>query len=440
MGNICHNFLLTETNYLQSQTNQNQDEESFKIQSSESSIQSYFSPSNDSVENESNELNDIPESTKEDNINPLNNHFNSKDNFYPILTTKSSQDKIIEKGRQSSLISPNFFIHEITCSSNSTLETNRSNDSETLKKIILIQRTYKNYLIHKKETIYNNLKTFKTSEANHVDHRLQNVIHYLRNEYTIIYPKKMKRHSKEGLCHLIWKDGSSLRGEYTNNKLNGYVRIILKDKTEYIGCMENNRFNGYGTYYSTDGTRIQGYWKDGKIEGIVVETFRDGTVYKGEYKNGYRNGLGAYLYNDGSIFSGEFENHKMKGYGYIYYSDKKYYEGQFKDNLFDGYGEFTWPKGEKYYGYWRKGEKHIFGMYVNKNEKQAYIGFWRKNKQHGIGAVYSENGVMFGKWDRGKKIKKYKDYETAIENIPSQYKWYQNYFFKTREEAAVLFY
>ena len=433
MGNICQNFLFTENNYLYSQESNNNISDFSPIKKVNESSQNSYINSCDSVLSESNELNDIPESTKEDNINPINS--NSKE-IIRMLTTKSSI-KSKDKGLSEY---PHYFSHELTNGSFSTLDTNRSNDSDTLKKIILIQSSFKNYLISKREKIYNGLKSIKTGESNYYDNRLKKVVKYLRDDYTIISPKNMRRHNKEGFCYIVWRDGSYLKGEYKNNKLNGYAKIKLKDKTEYIGYMENNRFNGYGIYYSSDGTKIEGMWNEGKINGIAIEKFKDGTMFKGEYKNGIRCGIGKYIYSDGSVFIGSFSEHKMNGYGRIAYSDNKLYEGEFKDNLFEGYGEFTWPKGEKYYGYWHKGEKHIFGMYINKNERSAYIGFWRKNKQHDIGAIYNEKGEQFGKWNKGKKEKKYKDYDTAMVNLPDKYIDYKEYFFKTREAAAVLFY
>ena len=107
MGNICQNFLLTENNYLYSQESNNNISDFSPIKKVNESSQNSYINSCDSVLSESNELNDIPESTKEDNINPINS--NSKE-IIRMLTTKSSI-KSKDKGLSEY---PHYFSHELT--------------------------------------------------------------------------------------------------------------------------------------------------------------------------------------------------------------------------------------------------------------------------------------------------------------------------------------
>ena len=421
--------------------------------------------------NYSNQVKNLPSSSvKEDFLQIFHSSEDSNINDFTLSY------EINKDNNNQEILCPNYFSHIIPSSSNDSSDTitndrklndktdiirynnkkyknknvnnkiktnikpiNNERDSIALQNIIFIQCAFRNYIIKKKEKIYNNLKTINTSSMHKVDFRVQNVISYLRNDYKIICPKKIKKHSKEGLCYLKWKDNSILKGMYHNNKLNGLGIIRLSDKTQYIGYFKNNKFNDFGIYYSSDQTKIKGFWINGKINGIVEEKFKDGTLFQGEYVNGYRNGIGTYIYNDGSVFIGEFKNHKINGFGQLKYYDYRKYEGQFENNLFNGYGEFTWQKGEMYYGFWKDGYKHLFGIYIDKNKKISYIGFWEDNKVNGIGALYNDNTVKFGKWDNGKKIKNY-SYEQAMNEIPKEYMGFKDFFFKTRESATILFY
>ena len=459
MGNICINYILTEQpiHVTEHKEESHTQKEVEKIQKSQKLSQE--EEIENSIENMNNsdadcEINENPGSTKEDiNANIIEpsaneieeNEFNqqmaltkTQENNEPTLLNLQPKSFVCQQENPFN----NFFVPDFNFEQKSKdvyVKKDMNHDSDVLTKILFIQNCYKSYLIRKKEKYYNAIKSIKTSLQSKVDPRLYGVFEHLRGDYVIIRPFGMKKHSKEGYCHLVWKDGSYLKGIYKKNKLNGYCRVFLKDRTEYRGSFVNNLFDGFGIYYSSDDTKIQGYFKEGKINGIAIEKFKDGTVYKGEYRDGLRNGIGTYIYNDGSVFCGMFKDHKINGFGIIDYADRRHYEGEFKDNLFEGYGEFIWENGEKYLGYWREGKKDFFGVYINKNKRNSYIGFWRGNKQHGIGAVYSDFGVRFGEWERGKKVQKLPDYETAMKMIDASNEKYKKFFYKTREAAASLF-
>ena len=322
---------------------------------------------------------------------------------------------------------------------NNNININNEENCIILNKIILIQRTYKDYILCKKERLYEKLCTINTTSVQKVDKKNKPFLSHLKLKYTIIYPKNIRKHEKEGFCILKWKDHSLLYGIYHNNKLNGYVRMKLQNNSEYHGKMKNNKFDNFGIFYSNNHSKLIGFWKEGKLTGEVIEKIYDDKFY-GEYKNGVRCGIGQYIYNDGSVYYGEFKDNKYDGFGYLKYANGKLYEGEFKRNLFNGYGEFTYNSNEKYYGMWLNGKKNIFGIYVNKNKKICFIGFWKDNNQNGIGAVYTENKVRFDKWENGKKIKSYNSYEIAMKNIPNNYQQYKDFFFPTRESATILFY
>ena len=330
-----------------------------------------------------------------------------------------------------------------------TYTTNNNNnnihtkDSIVLQKILLIQSTFKSFLISKRESEYNllkNKKSISTSDITNSIPKASIFLSYLKSNYTIIHPPNCKRHSKQGICKILWEDNSLLIGNYINNQLNGVGDFQLQNSSIYKGYFKHNLFNGYGVYITPEKTKIEGMWVKGKLNGFVIEQFKDGTIYKGEYSNSLRNGIGLYQHSSGWIYRGEFKNNKMEGIGMIHYSDR-YYQGEFKGGMFEGYGEFHWNKGIKYIGLWKKGMKNIFGVYTNVHKRQAYIGFWKNNKMDGVGVIYDDSGAKFGKWKEGVKINNYVNYNDAINNIiDDKDKMYIPFFFRNREEATVLFY
>lgn len=56
------------------------------------------------------------------------------------------------------------------------------------------------------------------------------------------------------------------------------------------------------------------------------------------------------------------------------------YEGHFKNGLPDGYGTYTWENGNKYEGYWLKGEMHGEGTMLKKSNvhDSTIQGIWKK--------------------------------------------------------------
>lgn len=59
-------------------------------------------------------------------------------------------------------------------------------------------------------------------------------------------------------------------------------------------------------YIFPDGSTLKGNFKNGKIEGRAVVSFKDGSVYKGDYSNGKRVGNGKYVFSDKTVLKNSF--------------------------------------------------------------------------------------------------------------------------------------
>lgn len=154
-----------------------------------------------------------------------------------------------------------------------------------------------------------------------------------------------------------YEDGSVYRGEFVDNRRNGYGEIRYKDGNKYIGTFKDDKREGYGIYQHKDGDRYEGYFVNNKREGFGTYYYRDHTcVYHGYFQNNRKHGHGIIKYDDDVVISGIFTNgdinegnitfsngssyfgginsYLMSGDGYLKYSDDFIVRGKFdKDYL-----------------------------------------------------------------------------------------------------------
>ena len=97
------------------------------------------------------------------------------------------------------------------------------------------------------------------------------------------------------------------------------------------------------------------------------------------------------------------------------------------DSYHDCKGSYTTPDGDAYYGFWKYGRYHGWGMLTKKTDGSMYIGWWKDGKRHGKGTyaangdkyvgefkdgefhgkgnlTYSDGTVKSGIWDNGKYL------------------------------------
>ena len=64
------------------------------------------------------------------------------------------------------------------------------------------------------------------------------------------------------------------------------------------GEWEDDKANGYGIYIHVNGAQYEGYWKNDLQDGQGMESWQDGSRYEGGYKEGMKHGHGKYIWNE----------------------------------------------------------------------------------------------------------------------------------------------
>ena len=123
----------------------------------------------------------------------------------------------------------------------------------------------------------------------------------------------------------------------------GYGIIRSENSIVYKGEFSENKLNGFGNFLYLDGTLYEGQFVNNNFEGIGIYTFNNGDIYEGMFKNGVREGQGTYTYqgSEGAIK----------------------YEGSWVNNMKNGIGKMTFGANGEYYGHFENGKRHGEGVY-----------------------------------------------------------------------------
>ena len=221
------------------------------------------------------------------------------------------------------------------------------------------------------------------------------------------YGKKIEG-KKNGFGIVKWEDGSFLKANFINSKINGYGIFTDTNYDESIFCGEyyDNIVKGYG-YYIKNGLKTEGdCWFKNNINGLGIQfNLLNGNIYKGSFLNSKKNGIGCFRWNDGTISYSEFYEDKINGFGIIKYNNDCIYSGEIKDNNFEGFGEFLWNDNKYYCGNYLNGVKNGFGIFVwNFKKLDSYIGFWENGKCNGVGIKIDDINCKIGIWKDGRRI------------------------------------
>ncbi len=279
-----------------------------------------------------------------------------------------------------------------------------------LKKINSINESLTNSLILDSESISNTPKGyFQVKKKN------------------FSYHGKKINGKKNGFGIIEWEDGSKLKANFINSKINGYGIFTDSNYDESIFCGEyyDNIVKGYG-YYIKNGLKTEGdCWFKNNINGLGIQfNLLNGNIYKGSFLNSMKNGIGTFRWNDGTISYSEFSEDKINGFSIIKYSNDCIYSGEIKDNNFEGFGEFLWNDNKYYCGNYLNGLKNGFGIFVwNFKKLDSYIGFWENGKCNGIGIKIDENNCKIGIWKEGRRINSIKIWELDNYLKPYQIKY-----------------
>ena len=162
--------------------------------------------------------------------------------------------------------------------------------------------------------------------------------------------------------------------------------------------------NGYGRYTTKSGNKYKGEWKNNKLEGFAfISCDNEEQIFYGEMKKGVFNGIGHLFNAKGMLYEGEFKDGKMNGTGMIIYKNKKQYLGELKEGNKTGYGIMKWPTEEKYEGLWEK-DTFKFGQYSWPNGN-IFLGNYQNDSINGFGTFYSSSlgTIETGLWNNGKR-------------------------------------
>ena len=120
------------------------------------------------------------------------------------------------------------------------------------------------------------------------------------------------------------------------NGLRNGKGVIYNKKGEiiYKGNFKNDKYNGYGEYFYEDGKYYIGEWENGEKNGKGILYYKNNKIqYEGNFINDKFNGLGKYYYENGNFYIGEWDNGKKYDNGIeLCIEDKCQLNTQLRDN------------------------------------------------------------------------------------------------------------
>jgi hypothetical protein len=265
---------------------------------------------------------------------------------------------------------------------------------------------------------------FSNIENSVIIHHPKGYFQYKHLNYKY-FGKSDEKKNKNGFGIITYDDKSKLKGNFKNNKLNGFGKFIDLHSI-YSGNYIDSIPNGFGIYKKDNVTTIGDDWLKNNLNGVGFQIFGLNDFYEGEFNKSVKQGIGLYHWNDNTICFGEWNDDKMNGYGVIKYANDNIYMGEFKENIMDGWGEFIWNDNKYYCGGYKNGFKHGFGIYVIDFKKlNCYIGFWEYGQACGLGIKINDNDMIIGIWKDGKRINYIKYWEIKDYLKPNQIKYFK---------------
>ena len=172
----------------------------------------------------------------------------------------------------------------------------------------------------------------------------------------------------------------------------GHRSKTFSGGTTVTGNVSKNKFNGYAVMTWPDGSTYMGDFKDDLRHGRGIHRTAAGTEYVGSFVNGKRHGWGVMTNVNGDEYAGEFYEGKMQGVGRLSSIDGSVYEGNFLNGLYEGIGRYRKANGDVYLGYCKKGMAQGLGILALASGEK-YKGHFERNSRHGRGACAYPNGA-----------------------------------------------
>ena len=185
-------------------------------------------------------------------------------------------------------------------------------------------------------------------------------------------------------------NGGDYRGEIDDEQPSGYGEWDKDDGSEsYHGFWAYGMMNGCGTLINGDYC-YRGEFKDNKYDGYGELLYKDSLIYSGRWVKGERtrgverDSIGRRivgLWKADTLFSGR----RIDSLGV--------YTGKLdKDGKADGHGYYIDNNGNYYEGHWENDQRNIFGFSISA-KKGLRVGEWKKDNYKGERVVYTSDRI-----------------------------------------------
>jgi hypothetical protein len=151
--------------------------------------------------------------------------------------------------------------------------------------------------------------------------------------------------------------GANYKGQYVENKKEGFGTLETADGQKYEGEWLNDRRHGNGTLWIKRNKKYVkqyvGYWYEGRKCGFGTFHYDNGEVYKGEWSDNMRHGAGTLEYENGNVYIGDWAKDSQQGLGTMNYKNGNIYEGMWMEGKKEGPGKYFFSATSKIYvGEW----------------------------------------------------------------------------------------
>lgn len=165
---------------------------------------------------------------------------------------------------------------------------------------------------------------------------------------------------------------------------------VIRDKTQkvfpfiggdsYKGEWNEDKKEGFGCALSVDGTKYEGEWRANRKHGrgtlYILKKKKYIKKYVGEWSQDRRSGYGVCYNDNGNTYRGNWSNDQMSGDGRMDFSSGDYYTGEWENDIQKGFGTMHYKNGNKYEGLWLNGMKEGPGRFFYAATHKVYDGEW----------------------------------------------------------------
>lgn len=258
---------------------------------------------------------------------------------------------------------------------------------------------------------------FVVDKGKHIDYKKAS-FEYLTNGDPVIFIGKKPIYVLSGFR--MAEDGKVMIGKRYNGELNNsQASVKNQNNSNDFQCIEGDCVEGWGKAKVGEIT-TRATFKNGAIHGVAYVSYPEGSYYHGEYKNNQREGFGYYKWKNGNTYIGNWKEGKQHGLGYTMNKELQitdagifengnlvteqgadYKSGTTKENCIgnctDGFGKYTYENGDKYWGFFKNGQRYGVGTYVWKNTSAFTGTYTADGKRNGYGMyTYVDRSVFKG--------------------------------------------